>query len=113
MEAILALAEERKLVLTVAWPLLVPRVRGVAAALHGRFEEAEDHFERAFALADRIGLVPERGRTRLDHARALVERGHPTDLAKAARLLGEAKIFLERCGMKPFVERARTLAARL
>jgi len=113
VENILALAEERKLVLTVAWPLLVPRVRGVAAALHERFDEAEGHFERARAWADRIGLVPERGRTRLDHARALVRRGRPADLAKATGLLQEAHPFLERCGMNPFVERARTLASRV
>ncbi len=114
LEAVLALAEERGIVFTIAWPLLVARVRGLAAAIGGRSHDAERHFERAARQASQCGAHPELGRTLLDHGRlllgcALNEVGD--ERARALALLRRAKTTLEQCGMTGFAAQAEALCA--
>jgi tetratricopeptide (TPR) repeat protein len=113
VEPVLAFAEERGVALSVGWPLLLPRVRGIAAMLAGRRSEAEAHLRRAVALAERIGARPELARSRLDLARLLAASGDRSDRTGAADLLRQAADELHRSGMPGFLERARSLAAEL
>lgn len=106
----LELAEERGIVLSIGWPFLVPRVRGLAAALDHRRDEAQAHFERALQVAAQAGLGPEAGRVRLDFARLLHARGERSDRGRAALFLSEADRIFGRYGMARFREQARSLA---
>jgi tetratricopeptide (TPR) repeat protein len=114
LEGVLALAEEGGIVLTIAWPFLVARIRGVAASLAGRTDEAEAHFERAAALVSRSGTGPELGRVLLDHGRLLLARGllhGRDDRDRAVALLQRATRVFEQYGMIRFAAQAEALGA--
>jgi tetratricopeptide (TPR) repeat protein len=113
VEPVLALAEERGVVLSFAWPLLLARVRGIAAMLAGRRDEARRHLERAVATADRLGALPELARSQLDLARLLASDPSRAARSAAAASVVEAAERLRAAGMASFLERARSLAAQL
>lgn len=113
VEAVLARAEESGVVLSVGWPLLLPRVRGIAAMLAGRHAEAREHVERALRIATRLGARPELARSELDLARVLASAPDGAGRTEAAAVLRRAIASLRSVGMPSFLERARALAARL
>jgi class 3 adenylate cyclase/tetratricopeptide (TPR) repeat protein len=106
-------AVERGVVLSPGWPFLLRRILGVAATMNRAFADADAHFRAAASEAERIGARAELGRSYLDHARMLAERGGPGDRATAVDLLRDAGPLLGELGMRPFEERARALAATL
>jgi tetratricopeptide (TPR) repeat protein len=112
LEDVLGFAEERGVVLSFAWPTLLARVRGVAAVLLGKREEAAEHFRRAIRLGDRLGTWPELGRARLGLADLLLSQGAASDREEAATMLREALVVLRRFGMAWFTRQAEELAAR-
>jgi tetratricopeptide (TPR) repeat protein len=114
LEGVLARAEEGGVAFTIAWPFLVARIRGLAAALVGRSDEAEAHFERAADLAARCGAYPEQGRALLDHGRLLVARGlqsEGVDRERAATLLRRARLAFGEYDMTGFAAQAEALLA--
>jgi tetratricopeptide (TPR) repeat protein len=112
VEEILARAEACGMVFTFGWPLCLPRVRGIAAMLAGRRDEARALFERAIEVARRLGAAPELARSQLDLARLLAVSG-PGERARAVSALREAESRLRAADMPAFVERARALAVKL
>jgi len=79
----------------------VSRPLGRLATLLARYEEAEQHFERALEMNARIRARIWVAHTRHDYARMLVARGGPGDRAKAATLAAQALATAREVGMKP------------
>jgi hypothetical protein len=100
-------------VLSFAWPNLLPRVRGIAARLGGRYGEARDHLQRAVGLAERLGVLPELARSQLELARLLALHCDGSARDEAVETLRRAAVGLRSIGMRSFYENARALAARL
>jgi len=113
VEPVLAFAEERGVLLTFGWPLLLPRVRGIAAMLAGRSSEAEGHLRRAVGVAERLEALPELARSQLDLARLLTPDASASRRTETAELLHRAARGFESIGMAGFLERTRRLAAEL
>jgi tetratricopeptide (TPR) repeat protein len=72
---------------------------GLLAACLERWEEAEDYFEQALVVNQRIGARPYLVRTRRAYARMLLDRNRPGDPARAAELITAAMSEAERLGM--------------
>jgi DNA-binding NarL/FixJ family response regulator len=106
-------AVERGVVVTGGLAFVVPRILGLAAALNGWWNEAEQHFQEALAVATQGGLRPELARTYLDYAAALTARNQHGDRQRASELLQRALHGFHGLEMRPFVERANELAATL
>ncbi len=83
------------------------RYLGQLATVLGRFTEAEDLFEDAHRLHERMGTPIWGAHGRMDHARMLTLRDGPGDRARAADLLTEAATTFRRLGMTFFEQRAR------
>jgi class 3 adenylate cyclase/tetratricopeptide (TPR) repeat protein len=95
------------------WMFLIPRVLGVAASLHRRWDTAQAHFQTAIDVATRIGAGPELGRTYLDYARMLVVRGRRGERPQAIDLVRQAIAIFDKLHMEPFARRAAQLVERL
>ena len=106
-------ARERKVVLTIGWLFLLPRLLGVGAALSRRWEAAQAHFEEALKVAEEIGARAELARSYLDYARMLSVRSKNGDRERAAGLLAKASPLLDELAMEPFQSRAVQLAEAL
>jgi tetratricopeptide (TPR) repeat protein len=65
----------------------VSRYLGLLAATMKRWSDAEQHFEDALALNERMGARPWLAHTRNDYARMLVARGAAGDTERAQQLL--------------------------
>ncbi|MDQ3898638.1 MAG: hypothetical protein M3326_15580, partial [Actinomycetota bacterium] len=78
------------------------------AAMLGRFDEADAWFERAHRTHERLGAPAWLARSRADHARMLVLRGGPGDLARARHLADAAADAFTALGMGPYAEWARS-----
>jgi eukaryotic-like serine/threonine-protein kinase len=63
---------------------------GMAAAMLGRWQEAERHFELAMERCNRLGAPAIMARVLYERARMLVARGQEADLTSAAELLVRA-----------------------
>lgn len=63
---------------------------GLLAATMGRLDDAESHFADAMERNARIGGTVWLARTRVDFARALLDRGRPGDRERAGTLLEQA-----------------------
>lgn len=68
----------------------VERYLGLAATCLGRYEQAEDHFERSAESCIRVAAPIWLARTRHEWASMLRRRGGPGDRDRAERLLGQA-----------------------
>ncbi|HXY93366.1 MAG TPA: tetratricopeptide repeat protein, partial [Acidimicrobiia bacterium] len=68
----------------------ISRPLGVLAALRGDHTRAEAHLLDALDSSEEIGSPSHTARTRVELARVLVDRGHPTDLERAGELLDVA-----------------------
>ena len=86
----------------------VSRPLGTLANLQGRFDEAEEHFQQALQMNDRMGARPFVARTYEDHARTLLRRNAHGDLMHAEELLARARAIYRELGMQ---EAAKNTAA--
>lgn len=75
------------------------RYLGMLAGALGEWEPAEEWFERARELNDRMGARTWSARTVYEHARMLLRRGRAADRRRAALLLGEALRAAEQTGL--------------
>jgi len=98
---------------TTGWVYLLPRVLGVADAMQGRWDTAEEEFASALELAEESGASPELARVLLDTAHMCVSRGGADDTDRATGLLLTAHDRFEKLGMTPFAIRACALAEQL
>jgi tetratricopeptide (TPR) repeat protein len=87
----------------------VARSLGALAALLGRHEEAQRHFDAALEANERMGARPWLARTQHEYALMLQARDAPGDRAHAAELLGTALETARALGMTTLA--ARTEAA--
>jgi class 3 adenylate cyclase/tetratricopeptide (TPR) repeat protein len=110
---VLSAAAERGVVFSTGWVFLLRRILGVAAALQRRWDEAEAHYRAAIAAATHAGAQPELGRSSLDYARLLADRGRPADRLRAIDLLLTAQRIFATLGMEPCRRRALRLAEAL
>jgi DNA-binding SARP family transcriptional activator len=79
----------------------VARPLGILAALLGRWDEAEAHFEAAIALNAKIRARPWIARTQAGYAEMLRARAAPGDAERAALLLAEAAETRRALGVPP------------
>lgn len=110
-EPVIEMVERSGVVLSFGWPFLLARIRGIAARLAGRREEARSHFLRAIRVAEGLRAGPEIGRSRLELARLLLSEGDASDRDAAADLLEDAMVPFRELGMSWFLGQARELAA--
>jgi hypothetical protein len=82
---------------------------GGLAWVLGRHGEAEELFDSAAQLSDRIGAPCFAARTRLNWARMLLDRGSPSDPARADQLLRDAFDAAQRGGYGTTLRRASRL----
>jgi hypothetical protein len=82
------------------------------AALLGRPDDAERHFEAALTRCELLGASAIRARVLLEHARALLARPAQGDQERAEALLAEASRLGGDLGLRGVVRRATALAAR-
>ena len=75
------------------------RYLGLLATTLGRFETAEEHYEKALAMNERLGLRPWLARTQKDLARMLRLRGGPGDAERAEALEATALATCAELGM--------------
>ena len=106
----LSQASARGVVFSSGWMFLIPRILGVAAALHRQWETAEAQFHEAIEVASRVGARPELGRAYLDYARLLMSRRRRGDRQRAMALVEQASRVFAELGMEPFMQRATQLA---
>lgn len=69
---------------------LLDRLAGLAAAAGGRWDDAEEHYERAVRQADDLPHLVEAAEGRRCYATMLLERGRPADQERGWRLAQEA-----------------------
>ncbi len=79
------------------------------AATLGRFDEADERFDDAHRMHERLGAPAWLARSRADHARMLVRRGGPGDGDRARSLTDAAAEAFEALGMGPHAQRTRSI----
>ena len=85
------------------------RSLGLLAGALGRVEDAEQHFEEAIAVNERMGARPWAAHSRHDLARLLTDRDGPGDRERAAVLVAEAHRTAEELGMVALITRLERL----
>ena len=85
------------------------RYLGQLATLLGRFADAESHFEAAHRFHERLGAPAVLAHGWLDHARMLLARASPDDVARARHLVAAARQAYRNMGMGVHAERAAAL----
>jgi DNA-binding CsgD family transcriptional regulator/transcriptional regulator with XRE-family HTH domain len=85
---------------------------GILACMLGRWDEAEQHFEAALAMNERMQARPFAARTRYWWARMLLQRGKAEDRERALTLLEEAIQATEEMGMIALRREAAQLRQR-
>ncbi len=88
------------------------RFLGQLSATMERWQDAEQHFERALAMSTRMGARPYVAHTQREYAEMLLAREEPADAERAAALLREAVQMADDLGMTLLSERARPALAR-
>lgn len=88
----------------------VSRYLGLLAALLGRLDEAEAHFEQALAMNERMNARPALAHTQDDYAHMLAQRG---DTHRSSQLIAAALSTYHELGMNGHAARANELLARL
>ena len=89
------------------------RPLGSLAALLGRWDEAERHFEHALEMNESMGARPRVAQTQERYAYMLVKRGGPGDNEKALGLVSESLDAAQELGMQTLVERCLALKLEL
>jgi DNA-binding SARP family transcriptional activator/tetratricopeptide (TPR) repeat protein len=85
------------------------RYLGVLAAMIGRPDDAESHFEDALAMNSRIGARPWVANTQYDYARTLLDRDAPGDAGRAEELIESCLRTCKELGMPALEARADVL----
>lgn len=85
------------------------RIRATLESLLGRYEEAEEHFEEALVMNERLGAATFLVRTRRAYADMLLARGGGGDAERATALATTALADAARLGMAREVERLTAL----
>jgi hypothetical protein len=106
-------AIDQDTIFTRGWIFLIPRVLGLIATLNQWWDQADRHFQVALDIATRVNAQPELGRTYLDYARMLEDRGHADDLGQIQRFTDQARTIFTHFGMIPFLRHANDLQQRL
>ena len=88
------------------------RQLGMMAAVMGRFDVAEPHFEDALAFDGKMGARPWVAHTRYQYAKMLVARDAQGDRQKALALVQQALDTAQELGMAKIVERGLALKLR-
>jgi hypothetical protein len=81
------------------------RYLGMLAGVLERWEVAEEHFEIALALDERIKALPWLAHTQHQYARALMARARGADFARARKLRAASSATAERLGMAALLQR--------
>jgi class 3 adenylate cyclase/tetratricopeptide (TPR) repeat protein len=110
---VLSLAAEQGVLFTNGWVCLLPRILGIASALHCRWDTAEAYFQTALNVATRVGAQTEQGLTCLDFAHMLAVRHRTDDRQRAIELVQQADQIFRKLGMAPWALRALQLAETL
>ena len=76
------------------------RPLGVLAGLLGRFGDAEQHFEQALRMNEKMGARPSAAHTQHEHGRLLLKRNAPGDRERAHDLLSRARASYDELGMQ-------------
>jgi class 3 adenylate cyclase len=87
----------------------ISRILGLLAATLGRHETADEHFNAAFDMCDRLQSPPLKARTELDYAEALHARADTRNSARVRELVSSSLKTAEELGMNGLVERALKL----
>jgi eukaryotic-like serine/threonine-protein kinase len=87
------------------------RPLGLLAAVLGRFDDAERHFEDALEMNLKLRAAPWLAHTRHEYASMLLERDRAGDSQRAFALLGQAIDTARALGMKSLLEKAEALKA--
>jgi DNA-binding CsgD family transcriptional regulator len=87
------------------------RYLGMLAAALGEWDLAEEHFEAAAELNERLGARTWLAHTRYQHARMLLARAGSDDRSRARVVLGEALGLASSIGMSRLVARISALDA--
>ncbi|MEE9279178.1 MAG: protein kinase [Myxococcota bacterium] len=82
----------------------VPRALARLAAVMGRLEDAENHFERALEVDRKMGARGWLPRTQCDYARMLLDRDAPGDRDRALALLAQALETCQELGLKGWLD---------
>jgi tetratricopeptide (TPR) repeat protein len=90
----------------------VARPLGVAASIIPLWAEAEQHFENAVEMCNRMGAKPSLVLTLRHYARMLIERRQHGDREKAIKLLEQALSISQDLGMEQIVKAIQTLIAK-
>jgi hypothetical protein len=86
---------------------------GMVAAMLGRWQEAERHFQLAMQRCTRLGSPAITARVLYEHARMLVARGEEADLPSAAELLAQAEGSCRELDLPGVGDRVAALAASI
>ena len=89
------------------------RFLGQLAATMGRWQEANEHFERALEMSERMGARPYTAHIQREYAEMLLAKGEAADLDRAAALLREALPVADELGMTLLSERTRSALEQL
>ena len=89
------------------------RILGLLAHTMGNLDDAATHFEDALAFCRKAGYRPELAWSLCDYADMLRERDASGDQEKATALLDESLAISTELGMRPLMERVRSLQDRL
>jgi hypothetical protein len=84
----------------------------LASCLH-RWRDAEQYFDQAVSMNERIGAWPYLVRTRRAYANMLVDRDLPGDWSRAAKLIEKGRAEAERLEMKREIGRLDRLRHRM
>jgi class 3 adenylate cyclase/tetratricopeptide (TPR) repeat protein len=84
---------------------------GLLATTLGHYGEADERFEAAAAIHQRLGAPAWLARTQLEWARMLTRRGNPGDTDRARQMAGDALTTAEGLGMAGVVAGAREVIA--
>ena len=80
-------------------PAAIDRCLGQLAATLQRWDDAEQHYQRALELEGRLDAIPLVARTRYWYARVLIGRGSTNDVARANALLRDVVVTTHELGM--------------
>lgn len=112
VDAALARAAERGMVLSDGPVILLDRARAIAARRLGRPDDAEALLRSAISRASALGLRPELGRVYLDLAR-LLSAPDRADASEASVLAELARALFDELDMPAFEQQADALMTRL
>ena len=85
------------------------RYLGMLASVMGEWIAAEEHFQAALDMDERLHAWPWLAHTKHEFASALLTRGRARDRNRAKTLLGEAAASAERIGMPALQQKIRSL----